>query len=224
MAAGIGHEINNPLNNILSYSTLINRTIKKHAEQFDEKERQRLLHDIDALRNETLRASEIVKGILNFARQMPPTLHDFSIREWLEKSITLVQQTARSRHIDIQLHYHGDEVYHGDRAQLQQVVINLLLNAIQASPDNAVIDIGVEISKTELKVSIRDQGTGIDEQVLQNIYDPFFSTKEEGEGSGLGLSISLGIIESHQGSLQINNHPQAGVIAIITLPVKHKND
>ena len=224
MAAGIGHEINNPLNNILSYSTLISRAIKKHTEQFDEKERQRLLHDIDALRNETLRASEIIKGILNFARQMPPTLHDFSIKDWLEKSITLVQQTAKSRHIDIRLHYHGDALYHGDQAQLQQVVINLLLNAIQASPNNAVIDIEVEINDRELKVTIHDQGEGIDEGVLQNIYDPFFTTKEEGEGSGLGLSISLGIIESHQGSLQIDNHPQGGVIATITLPVNNNHD
>ncbi|MCW8900747.1 MAG: HAMP domain-containing histidine kinase [Gammaproteobacteria bacterium] len=226
MAAGIGHEINNPLNNILSYCTLISRTIAKNAADIDTKTLAHLQMDIDSLRNETLRASEIIKGILNFARQMPPQLESFSVKNWLEKSISLVQQTAKSKHIMINLNYSGDDIFEGDQAQLQQVVINLLLNSIQASNDNASININVECNEKQLEVKIQDQGYGISEDVLNKIYDPFFSTKEEGEGTGLGLSISLGIIESHQGSLSITNNSEdmmsmTGTTATLVVPRMH---
>ena len=222
MAAGIGHEINNPLNNILSFSTLISRTIAKNAADIDTKTLSKLQHDIDSLRNETLRASEIIKGILNFARQMPPQLESFSVKNWLERSILLVQQTAKSKHIVINLNYSGDDIFEGDQAQLQQVIINLLLNSIQASNDNDTINVDVECNEKQLKVTIQDQGCGISEDVLNNIYDPFFSTKEEGEGTGLGLSISLGIIESHQGNLSITNNAdnKMGTTATLVLPKK----
>lgn len=221
MAAGIGHEINNPLNNILSYSKLISRSIAQNAADIDTKNLSNLQHDIDSLRNETLRASEIIKGILNFARQMPPQFSSFAIKDWLEKSILLVQQTAKTRHIEINLNYKGDDVFDGDQAQLQQVIINLLLNAIQASEDNALINISVMCDKKQLEVEIHDQGTGISEDDLNNIYDPFFTTKEEGDGSGLGLSISLGIIESHQGHLSIKNNADKGATATLILPLHH---
>ena len=223
MAAGIGHEINNPLNNILSFSKLISRTISKNAADIDTKSLTNLQNDIDSLRDETLRASEIIKGILNFSRQMPPHLATFSIKEWLEKSISLVQQTAKTHHIEIKLNYGGDEVFEGDQAQLQQVIINLLINAIQASDDNSVINVDVQYDEKQLKVTIQDQGCGIEDDVINNIYDPFFTTKEEGEGSGLGLSISLGIIESHQGHLSIYNNADniPGATANLVLPVQN---
>ena len=231
MAAGIGHEINNPLNNILSYSKLISRTITKNAADISAKDLGSLQHDIDALRNETLRASEIIKGILNFARQMPPQPDNFIIKDWLEKSISLVQQTAKSRHITINCNYNGNEVFNGDAAQLQQVMINLLLNAIQASKDDAAININVFLSENNLEIMIHDQGTGINENDLNKIFDPFFTTKEEGDGSGLGLSISLGIIESHQGMLVIYNNKDEngniiqGTTAKITLPlIQNRNE
>lgn len=221
MAAGIGHEINNPLNNILSYSTLISRNIAKNAAEIDTKTLSSLQKDIDALRNETLRASDIIKGILNFSRQMPPQLNTFSVKTWLQKSVSLVLQTAKTRHITIKLNYNGNDTYNGDQAQLQQVIINLLLNAIQASDDNSEINIFVTVSTEHLKVTISDQGSGISEDDFSKIYDPFFSTKEEGEGSGLGLSISLGIIESHHGSLLIENNSDTnhGATASIILPI-----
>lgn len=225
MAAGIGHEINNPLNNILSYSTLISRNVAKNAADLDTKSLASLQDDIDALRNETLRASEIIKGILNFARQMPPQISSFSLKEWLKKSIALVQQTAKTRHIAIKLNCQTDDVIDGDQAQLQQVIVNLLLNAIQASDDNAIIDINVDINSDFLKVTIHDQGSGINEGDLNKIYDPFFTTKEEGDGTGLGLSISLGIIESHQGTLLVENNARInddkdakGTTATLILP------
>ena len=152
---------------------------------------------------------------------MPPQLSSFAIKDWLTKSILLVQQTAKSHHITINLNYEGDEYLEGDQAQLQQVIINLLINAIQASENNALININVEADENQIKVEIQDQGTGIKEENLNNIYDPFFTTKEEGDGSGLGLSISLGIIESHQGNLSIQNNPDKGATATLILPIQH---
>ena len=226
MAAGIGHEINNPLNNILSYSKLISRSIAKNAADIDSKTLSGLQQDIDSLRSETLRASEIIKGILNFSRQMPPQFDTFSIKKWLEKSVLLVQQTAKTKHIKINLTYNESAIFIGDQAQLQQVIINLLLNSIQASKNNAEINIDVDIDSEQLKVTIQDYGSGINEEHINNIYDPFYTTKEEGEGSGLGLSISLGIIESHQGSLNILNNAGdvQGTTAILILPIQSRKD
>ena len=221
MAAGIGHEINNPLNNILSYSKLISRSIAKNASVLDSKTLSNLQNDLDSLRNETLRASEIIKGILNFSRQVPPQLSSFSIKDWIEKSIQLVQQTAKSHHIEINLNYTKNDYIEGDQAQLQQVIINLLLNSIQASMDGSIISIEVTSDNKHVRIQIQDQGSGVDEEDLNNIYDPFFTTKDEGDGSGLGLSISLGIIESHQGTLNLQNNADKGVTATLTLPIKH---
>ena len=223
MAAGIGHEINNPLNNILSYTKLISRNIAKNAADIETKTLQSLQHDLDALRNETLRASDIIKGILNFARQMPPHFSQVNIKEFIQKSISLVQQFAKARHITLNSDYQGDGVFEADQAQLQQVLINLLLNAIQASENDSSIDIHVECENDTLKIQIHDQGSGIAEDILDKIYDPFFSTKQEGEGSGLGLSISLGIIESHYGRLKIINNPDKGTTATLMLPLKQTN-
>ena len=134
-----------------------------------------------------------------------------------------MQQTAKTHHIEINLNYDGDDVFEGDQSQLQQVIINLLINAVHASADGDVINIDVECENEQLKVIIRDQGCGIEEEDINNIYDPFFSTKEEGEGSGLGLSISLGIIESHHGDLNIRNNSAdvKGITATLILPMKH---
>ena len=151
---------------------------------------------------------------------MPPHIETFSVKDWLEKSIILVQQTAKTHHIDIKLNYTDDDVFEADQAQLQQVIINLLINSIQASENNAEININVKFDDEQVEVTIQDHGCGIKEESINNIYDPFYTTKAEGEGSGLGLSISLGIIESHQGTLSImNNKNTSGTTAILILPV-----
>ena len=223
MAAGIGHEINNPLNNILSYSKLISRSIAKNAGDIDTKSLSHMQDDIDSLRSETLRASEIIKGILNFSRQMPPQISSILIKDWLNHSVSLVMQMAKTQHININLNYNGNDSFEADQAQLQQVIINLLLNSIQASENDTEINIDVKYDNEQVKVIITDQGSGISEEYINNIYDPFFSTKEEGEGSGLGLSISLGIIESHNGFLSIKNNPEnsKGTTTTIVLPNNH---
>lgn len=211
MAAGIGHEINNPLNNILSYTKLVERSLTD--------EQQRARQDIKSLREEAVRASEIVKGILNFARQMPAQYSYFDVPGWLENTLALVQQSAKAKGVRLKLENYFQDEIEGDRGQLQQALVNLLLNAIQASPRDSSIEIQADEQDGQLVISIRDQGEGIETDVLDKIFDPFFTTKGEGEGSGLGLSIALGIIEHHRGELSLQNNADRGVTATVRLPL-----
>ena len=109
-------------------------------------------------------------------------------------------------------------VIEGDRGQLQQALINLLINAIQASTNGDEVHVIVQVDSEEVSISVIDQGAGIAADDLDLIYDPFFTTKPEGEGSGLGLSISLGIVERHGGKLVLSNNPDSGTTATMVIP------
>ena len=215
MAAGIGHEINNPLNNILSYAALIERDLPE-----DKKELQQ---DIQGLRSEAQRAGKIVKGILNFARQVPPEYVEFDLHVWLQDTLHLVEAQSHKYKVTLELHDTLNLFIHGDRSQLQQVLVNLLMNAIQASKSGDNIKVTTHTDNENLYITVSDQGTGIDTTNKEKIFDPFFTTKNIGEGSGLGLSISIGIMQYHNGSLKLNNNQQGGVDAIMQLPLHAMN-
>jgi two-component system NtrC family sensor kinase len=210
MAAGIGHELNNPLNNILSYAKLIERELATPAD--------RAKRDLKSLKEEAIRASEIIKGILNFARQVTPQYAPFAIQQWLQDTFALVQQTAKNAGVSLSFDCDTDVIVEGDRGQLQQALINLLINAIQASTSGDEVHVIVQVDAEEVSISVIDQGAGVGENDLDRIYDPFFTTKPEGEGSGLGLSISLGIIERHGGKLVLSNNPDQGTTATMVIP------
>ncbi|MDQ1362731.1 MAG: two-component system, NtrC family, sensor kinase, partial [Pseudomonadota bacterium] len=212
MAAGIGHEINNPLNNILSYVKLIERDLPESDTQ--------LRHDLEGLRDEALRAGRIVKGVLNFARQLPLEFSRFDLKQWLQDCIELVASEARKRYVSVKIMRVPQMELSGDRNQLQQVMVNLLMNAIQASDPQDVVEIfATRLDRKQVRIIVSDQGKGIDEKNRAKIFDPFFTTKAIGEGSGLGLSISLGIVQYHNGLLTLENNHKGGVDAIITLPL-----
>lgn len=211
MAAGIGHEINNPLNNILSYATLIERDLPK--------DKPELYEDIRGLRSEALRAEKIIKGILNFARQVPPEYGQFDLHTWLNDTLQLVHSQAQACHIQLSIADHPEISIYGDRNQLQQVLVNLLMNAIQASQPGDHIQIGAGIDDNYISIYVSDQGSGIKDADMHKIFDPFFTTKSVGEGSGLGLSISIGIMQYHNGSLHLVNNLRGGIDAIMQLPI-----
>ncbi|MCW8963889.1 MAG: HAMP domain-containing histidine kinase [Gammaproteobacteria bacterium] len=221
LAAGIGHELNNPLNNILSYASLIRREADSDAEA--------VCKDIEALRDEAERASKIVQGILGFSRQMPASFTEFPVLAWLQQSIDLVQATALKKSVDIRLHGSEDYRINADRGLLQQALINLLINAIQASPQNATVDVFAQKQNSHHLIRVEDAGKGIDDDALEHLFEPFFTTKDVGEGSGLGLSITLGIVEQHQGALQLENRYNEndgviGVSATMALPITMEED
>jgi two-component system, NtrC family, sensor kinase len=210
LAAGIGHELNNPLNNILSYAKLVERDLPQDATA--------LRADLHSLKAEAQRASQIVQGILNFARQVPPHFAPFAVLPWLQDTLALVTQSAKTAGITLAYECVTDFDIEGDRSQLQQVLINLVLNAIAASARNDQVLVRAEAQASEIRISVIDQGTGIRPEVMDKIFDPFFTTKPEGSGSGLGLSISHGIVERHGGELVIYNNLDRGITAVIRLP------
>jgi len=210
MAAGIGHEINNPLSNILSLTKLVERRLP----EVDAMLRQ----DVRAIREEAERVSRIVNAILNFGRQSHPVRTRFDTGPWLRETLQLVESEAAKRQITVQAESRDDTVLEGDRDLLQQALVNLLLNALHATPAGGSVRVSTGLSGGYLELSVTDQGPGIAPEVAGNVFDPFFTTKPEGEGSGLGLSISLGIVQHHNGTLELRNNPGGGVTASIRLP------
>ena len=212
MAAGIGHEINNPLMNIMSLATLVEEAL---GNGFDDAK-----NDILLLRKEGQRCARIIQGILNFARESEPSYKDFNLSELIEETLDLLHHRIESSDINVVTNIEKNLVMEGDAGMLQQVLVNVLLNAIQASSLKAEIIINAKQENDKLLIEIIDEGTGIEGNDFSKIFDPFFTTKSEGEGTGLGLSVSYGIIKHHGGSISIENMKKTGVKVNIILPVK----
>ncbi|MDH5395238.1 MAG: HAMP domain-containing histidine kinase, partial [Gammaproteobacteria bacterium] len=216
MAAGIGHEINNPLMNIMSLATLIEESL---GQGFDDAK-----NDIHLLRKEGQRCARIIQGILNFARENEPSYEAFNLSELIEETLELLHHRIESSEIKVVTNIQDGLVMEGDSGMLQQVLVNVLLNAVQASSVNSMIAINASEKDELLKIEIIDQGIGIKGNEFSKIFDPFFTTKSEGEGTGLGLSVSYGIIKHHGGTISIENMEQGGVKVNITLPKKGRNE
>lgn len=233
MAAGIGHEINNPLNNIRSLSRLIKRDLEKNSEQIRNEEIlsahnfDAMLDDIHSLDEEVLRASEIVQGVLSFSRQIPEKeFKVFELADLLKNLEGLVKQEAKRAQVKIvgidEISTHESVKILGDQGKLQQALVNILLNAIQASSEvqrQSQIELSLHSDEHNMILEVRDHGAGIDDTIADQIFDPFFTTKEVGKGTGLGLSISMGIVQNHQGQLTIRNADDGGAIVNIVLPI-----
>ena len=214
MAAGIGHEINNPLMNIMSLATLIEEAL---GEGHDDTR-----NDILLLRKEGQRCARIIQGILNFARENEPSYEPFNLSELIEETLELLHHRIESSDINLITNIEKDLVMEGDAGMLQQVLVNVLLNAIQATSANEKILINAKEKNKKLLIEIIDQGSGIQGDDFSKIFDPFFTTKTEGEGTGLGLSVSYGIIKHHSGTISIENMKDTGVKVNIILPVQGK--
>jgi two-component system NtrC family sensor kinase len=142
----------------------------------------------------------------------------------VQDTLNLVRQSAKTAGITLAAECSEELVVDGDRGQLQQALINLLINAIQASPSGSEVKVVVSSNQNDAIISVIDHGSGIANEAADYIFDPFYSTKPEGEGSGLGLSVSLGVIERHQGKLSLKNNPDRGVTATMIIPLKRVQD
>ena len=210
LAAGIGHEINNPLMNIMSLANLIEETLGD--------DRTDIKDDLNILKKEGQRCARIVQGILSFAREKKPSYTNFDMAELLAETIELLRYRIESSKIKLRTDISASLPMEGDANLLQQVLVNILLNAIQASPVGSKIMIEARLKNEFVEIDITDHGAGITEKDYSKIFDPFFTTKEEGQGTGLGLSISYGIVQRHDGSLTLQNTNHGGVKVRICLP------
>lgn len=214
LAAGIGHEINNPLMNIMSLASLIESEVKESNPSVSS--------DIKLLQKEGNRCARIVQGILSFARESKPRVERFDLKDLVYETARLLKHRLETTNVELKIEINESLILNGDASQLQQVLVNILLNAIQASQENEKIKIKGWVENDFVYLQIIDSGSGIDNESLSHIFDPFFTTKKEGEGTGLGLSVSYGIIKHHGGTINIENNDDGGVLVNISLPVCKK--
>jgi len=212
MAAGIGHEINNPLMNIMSLAKLVEDSVDGHEKS------DLIKSDLHTLREEGERCARIVQGILKFARASEPTYEKFMLDTLLRDTVDLLRHRADTSSIDVSMDLMKGLSIQGDPNQLQQVLVNILLNAIHASASGSAINVALFTDGDYAVVEISDRGEGIEEKDMPHIFNPFFSTKPEGEGTGLGLSVSYGIIKKHDGEILLESEKGKGTCVRIRLP------
>lgn len=219
MAAGIAHEINNPLAVIGEKAGWMEDLLAEEEFQSSANYKE-FAASIAKIEEHVDRARKITHSMLGFARRMEPRLDDVEINRVLDQTIEILANHARINDIDIRTHFTDRlPVIASDQSQLQQVFMNLINNAIDAIGSDGVIDIFTRLEKEYITVSIHDDGPGIPEAVRKKIFDPFFTTKQSGKGTGLGLSISYSIIEKMGGRITVESEPEKGTTFVVFLPV-----
>jgi two-component system, NtrC family, sensor kinase len=215
LVSGVAHELNNPINNIvLTVDSLVGKR------KISEERRSVLLEDI---LTQALRASEIVKNLLEFSRAEISSYNELDLANLLRETIQLAKNHMTLS--KVQLH---DEIaddlpkINGNHQGLQQVFLNLFTNAVQAMPGGGDLTVHTNLGDdNRIKVLVRDTGSGIAEEHLPHIFDPFFTTKDVGKGTGLGLSVSYGIIKKHGGQITVKSKAGKGTSFTVVLPI-HK--
>jgi two-component system, NtrC family, sensor kinase len=248
LTAGIAHEINNPINFVsanitplkedladilkvlVCYEKIIqDKSLEKDFAQI-RKLKAEVQYDLTVVEVSKLltgiedgarRTSEIVKGLRNFSRADQNVFKKTNLNECLESTLTLLHSSYKNR-IEIVKNY-GDlpevDCYPG---QINQVIMNILSNAIQAIPETGKIWITSGVVGDMVKISVKDSGSGMNEEVRKKIFDPFFTTKDIGKGTGLGLYISYGILEKHNGKIEVFSNPGEGTEFVISMPINQQ--
>ncbi len=215
LVAGVAHELNNPLNNILLTACLL----REEGEALDETEREEMLED---LVSQSDRAKRIVQNLLDYARETESKLEALDLAAIIDHTLRLAGNQIRMKKVRMTLELPEDlPPVHGDRQLLGQVFLNLILNALDVLPEKGEIRIRAETGRQEgfLAVDVSDNGPGIPEHVLDRIFDPFFTTKPQGRGTGLGLAVSHGIMNKLGGDLLVRSTPGRGATFTVLLPV-----
>ena len=217
LAAGIAHEINNPLGGILIYSNLLLEDTDKDSPHYE---------NLRKIVKETSRCKDIVKGLLEFARPKEPEASLIGVNDILENSLAIMEKQALFQNISIKKSYESDmPKITADSAQLQQVFINIILNAAEAMAGNGTLTLSTSLNLDNKYVEVKfsDTGQGIKEEDMKRLFEPFFSTKEVGKGTGLGLAISYSIIQQHKGTIEAKSQVGKGSTFTVKLPVIKEN-
>jgi signal transduction histidine kinase len=214
MAAGIAHEINNPLAGILLYSSNMRKKVQEGG---------LLDQSLKIIMNETQRCKTIIQGLLDFARDTEPNKLDAYINNIMDTAIGIVENEFRLKHVQIQKNL-SENITQTllDENQILQVFINILLNALEAVEENGTVTVLSRMDKKRRKITIEveDNGSGIAPDNIQKIFDPFFSTKTS--GTGLGLAVSYGIIQNHEGDIRAYSELGKGARFVVEVPILHK--
>ncbi|KPK45897.1 MAG: hypothetical protein AMK74_02010 [Nitrospira bacterium SM23_35] len=215
LAAGVAHEINNPLGTISIYAQMALDELGKDNNSCRE--------SLAVVMKQTNRAGRIVKDLLEFARQSEPEMRVLNINDVMKKAISIISHPAELQNIRI----HADlspelPDIQGDNDKLEQVFVNIMINAIQAMPEGGPLTVFTRMTDGSgfVEIEVSDTGCGIPQDHLSKLFDPFFSTKSTGEGTGLGLSVTLGIVEKHNGTIDVKSTVGEGSTFVIRLPAE----
>ncbi len=220
LAASVVHEINNPLTGILVYVGLMSKILSSGSLPADSI--AKFQGYLSRMQTELERCSKIVSNLLDFSRKSKLEFSPVNINELLSKCIDLSEHKLVLQNIRVQTYLGRDlPMIQGDFNQLQQCIINLIFNAVDAMPEGGVLRIesSLDSAKSLIHILVRDTGYGISKEDFPYIFDPFFTTKKAGKGLGLGLSTTFGIIDRHKGAIHVESEPGKGTAFQIELPV-----
>jgi signal transduction histidine kinase len=210
ITAGIAHELNTPLANILGFAELLQERVQTDKQA---------TRDLDKIINNTIFSREVVKKLMFFACEMPQEKETVNVVPIIEDAIDLMRTTLRQNEVHCRLYIsHTPILMRIDKIQLTQVLFNLIVNAIYFSPPSSTITVDVIDELDKIILQIADEGSGIPDAVAPNIFDPFYTSKPIGEGSGLGLSVVHGIVQSHLGKITHCKNTPKGTIFTIEFP------
>lgn len=209
ITAGIAHELNTPLANILGFAELLKEIVSDPSAS----------RDLERIIDNTIFSREIVKKLMFFACEMPQQMNVVALNPIVEDVLNLLLPALDQKQIKL-IRAFGTENIHlrADTVQLTQVFFNLVMNAIYSSPQAGTITVVVSEKSSTVSIEISDQGAGIDPENAEKIFEPFFTTKPLGEGSGLGLSVVHGIISSHKGSISQHPNTPKGTVFVVDFP------
>jgi two-component system NtrC family sensor kinase len=213
LAAGVAHQINNPLTGVLTYSSLL---LRGKPENDPDRE------DLQVIVDETMRCREIVKGLLEFSRQAEPQKEAVDINKIITNALSLTKNQALINSVKVIPELSGQlPNIVVDGSQIQEVFLNIILNAIDAMPEGGELHVTSNMTNSDQFVQLRfsDTGCGIPPENLDKVFDPFFTTKDASKGTGLGLAVAYGVIEKHRGKIRMESEVGKGTTCIIDLPV-----
>ncbi|MBN2345295.1 MAG: hypothetical protein JXO51_02820 [Candidatus Aminicenantes bacterium] len=210
LSAGIAHEINTPLTGISSYCQLL----------IHNPDRAENLELIGKMQDQVLRANKIIRTLLDFSRQKGQQALPVDLEQVIDESLALVEHKLKEKNIEFRREIRFSKSLHGYPTRLQQLFINLFINAIDAIDGQGWISVGGEESDEQVTVRFKDNGRGVDERHREKIFDPFFTTKDVGQGTGLGLAIVYNIVKEHYGNIEVHSKVGRGTTFIITFPLQ----
>lgn len=219
LAATVAHELNNPLEGILTYAKLIRKRLNNPT--LTEEEKNKIMSELTMIADETGRCGNIVKSLLLFSRRKVGEFKENNIRGLIEQSLKFIDHHLKMNTITLQTEFEDQlAVVRCDAEQIQQALLALQINAVEAMPTGGNLKItAFNAPPGEITIKFIDTGTGIRDEDLPHIFEPFYTTKREGKGTGLGLAVVYGIIERHGGKISVDSTVNHGTTFTITLPV-----
>jgi len=219
MAAVLAHEINNPLSGILTYAKLLRKWVV--SGQTEHEKHEEATQCLDLIAAESRRCGDLIKNLLTLSRSSPMNLQSTDLNSVVDRSLMLVRHQLELGGVEFQVNLAKDlPIVQCDPAQIEQVIIALTMNAKDAMPHggNLWLETKLSADEREIEIKVRDDGTGIAPDVLPHIFEPFLTTKESGHGVGLGLAIARGIVERHNGRIEVHSEVGQGTTFVINLP------